>query len=346
MIGADLTPDEPLRADVEEIRTAAIRATDLTRQLLAFSRQQVLERKVLSLNRSASGMEKMLRRLLGADVTLTILMEPELWNITADAGQIEQIIMNLAVNARHAMPQGGALTIQTANVELDQGYADAHHDVQPGHYVMLAVSDTGIGIDAQTQARIFEPFFTTKDKGKGTGLGLATVFGIVKQSGGHIWVYSEPGKGAAFKLYFPRAAGAAETTPSQRPPPESLRGNETILLVEDEPQVRALARSILRRSGYIVLEAANGGEALLISEQHGARIDLVLTDVVLPLLSGRQIVERLRAMRPKIKVLFMSGYTDDAILQHGILDSGVAYLQKPLTPASLTRKVREVLEQT
>jgi PAS domain S-box-containing protein len=345
LMRAELNPDEPLRGDVEEIRTAAQRAADLTRQLLAFSRQQVLEPKVLGLNGVVSGMDKMLRRLLGADVTLTSLLEPALGNIEADPGQIEQIVMNLAVNARDAMPQGGKLTLQTRNVELDEDYAELHHDVRPGPYVLLAVSDTGMGMDQDTQARIFEPFFTTKDKARGTGLGLATVFGIVQQSRGHIWVYSEPGKGTTFKLYFPRVSGVADTPRPARRTPASLRGDETILLVEDDPQVRAIAASVLRRNGYVVLETANGGEAIMICEQHGAKIDLLVTDVVLPLMSGRQIAERVRGMRPEIKILFMSGYTDDAVLQHGILDSGMAYLQKPITPSSLTQKVREVIDQ-
>jgi len=341
LIERDLTPDEPLRADIGEISKAALRATDLTRQLLAFSRQQVLEAKVVDLNQSISGMARMLHRLLGADIELTILPASGLWNVKVDPGQVGQVVMNLAVNARDAMPEGGKLTIETSNVEVDSDYAHVHHDVAPGSYVMLAVTDTGVGIDKEMQARIFEPFFTTKEKG--TGLGLATVFGIVKQSGGHIWVYSEPSRGTTFKVYLPRVSGAAEVRASEPPPPEDRRGSETILLVEDDDQVRALARDILRRAGYVVLEAPNGGEALLICEQHGAKIDLLVTDVILPRMSGRQLAERLASLRPEMKVLFMSGYTDDTVLHHGVLDSGVAYLQKPLTPTSLRRKVREVL---
>ena len=345
LVAEELPAGAPMRADVLEIRTAALRATDLTRQLLAFSRRQVLEPKVLDLHVSVLGMEKLLRRLLGEDITLNLLPSVDLWRVRADPGQVEQIVMNLAVNARDAMPRGGDLTIETANVELDASYARSHHEVTPGAYVMIAVTDTGCGMDQATQARMFEPFFTTKDKDKGTGLGLATVFGIVKQSGGTIWVYSEPGRGTTFKIYFPRVFGVAEAVPIE-PVAELGRATETILLVEDDDQVREIALNILRRCGYVVLVASNGGEALMICETHGARIDLLLTDVVLPRMSGRQIAARLAPMRPEMKILFMSGYTGDAVRQHGILETGVAFLGKPFTPGTLTRKVRDVLRGT
>jgi len=343
MILEDLKTDDLMRADIEEVRTAGKRAADLTRQLLTLSRQEVFVPKVIDLNQVIGGMEKMLGRLLGADVEMTLLPAVRLGKVKADPGQVEQIVMNLVVNARDAMPRGGKLFVQTNNTELDEAYAGEHLGVTAGPHVMLAITDTGLGMDRETQAQIFEPYFTTKEKGKGTGLGLSIVFGIVKQSGGHIWVYSEPGKGTTFKAYFPRTDAKPETISSQPPALESGRGSETILLVEDDEQVRAVTRGILRRRGYTVLEAPGAGEALLVVEQYGAKIHLLVTDVVLPRMSGPQLVERIRSSRPDIKVLFMSGYTDEAIVQHGILDSGVTFLQKPITPDALARKVREAL---
>jgi two-component system, cell cycle sensor histidine kinase and response regulator CckA len=343
LILGEVGPDDPIRDDLGEILRAGERATELTRQLLAFSRQQVLKPKVLDLNQSVAGMEKMLMRLLGADVEVVRIEGADLGKIVADPGQIEQILMNLAVNARDAMPSGGKLTIRTENVELDEAYAKEHVGVVPGPYVKLTVSDDGVGMDRETLSRVFEPFFTTKPRGRGTGLGLSTVFGIVRQSQGHIGVVSEPGKGATFEVFLPWAERVGESPSPDPAPPETVRGTETILLVEDDEQVRAVAGGILRRSGYTVLEAPGPGEALLVSEQYAEKIDLLLTDVVLPRMNGPQLVERLHPARPGMKVLFMSGYTEDAMFRRGLEDPGLDYLQKPLRPEALTSKVREVL---
>jgi two-component system cell cycle sensor histidine kinase/response regulator CckA len=334
----------PMRSHLEEIKKAGERAASLTRQLLAFSRKQVLQPKVLQLNAIVDDVNKMLRRLIGEDIDLLMVLEPALGLIKADPGEIEQVILNLAVNSRDAMPQGGKLTIETTNIYLDNQYARRHAAIPPGHYVMLAVSDTGCGIDAETQVRMFEPFFTTKEQGKGTGLGLSTVYGIVNQSGGNVWVYSEIGKGTSFKIYLPRVDEVPEREEARDILAELPQGRETVLLTEDEGQVRQMIRIILEMNGYRVLEASGGEEALAIYKEHEGEIDLMMTDVVMPKMSGRELAQSLEVLHPGIKVLYMSGYTDDAIVRHGLLDQEIAFLQKPFTPDALLRKVREVLD--
>jgi hypothetical protein len=335
---------ESHRDTLEQIRHAGEKAATLTRHLLAFSRQQVLQPRILDLNAVVANMDTMLKRVIGEDIDLLTILSPGLTPVKADPGQIQQILMNLVVNARDAMPNGGRLTIETADVVLDTDYARRHVGVSPGRYVMLAVSDTGCGMDKQTQARIFEPFFTTKEEGKGTGLGLSMVYGIVKQSGGNIWVYSEPGRGTTFRIYLPRIEGVAEGVAPDKAQEPVPRGSETILLVEDDAGVRNLAKKILQTQGYTVLEAAQGEDALRLSGQHGGLIHLMVTDMVMPEMSGRELAERLKPLRPHMKVLLVSGYTDKAMLHHGELDPGMAFLQKPFTPQTLARKVREVLD--
>lgn len=339
---AKLREEDPLRRNLTEISKASDRAAVLTRQLLAFSRKQVLQAKVLDLNSVVPEMEKLLRRLIGEDIKFSAVLGSGLGSVKADPGQIEQVIMNLALNSRDAMPNGGTLTIETTNIFLDEEHARHHVTVVPGHYVMLAVSDSGRGMDAGTQARVFEPFFTTKDPGKGTGLGLSTVYGIVKQSGGSIWVYSELERGTTFKIYLPRVDEAPKFEP-RREIKEAIRGDQTILLAEDEEMVRQLAQEVLQTYGYKVLVAANGGAALLICERYEDTIDLLLTDVVMPEMSGPQLAERLKQLRPEMKVLYMSGYTDNAIVHQGVLDEGESFIQKPFAPVSLAEKVYDVL---
>lgn len=335
---------DPLMEDLGQIQRASERASSLTRQLLAFSRQQVLAPTVLDLNELIANLQKMLGRLIGEDITLETALQPELWPIIADPGQIEQVIMNLVVNARDAMPTGGKLTLETDNVYIDPDYAQIHIEIPVGPCVLLTITDTGYGIDRTTQAHIFEPFFTTKEQGKGTGLGLATVYGIVKQSGGHVTVHSEPGQGATFKIYLPASDRAVTTLP---PPPAQTANSpstETILLVEDDELVCNLAQRALQGKGYTVLEAGSGEAALTLVEQHQGEIDLLLTDVVMPQMSGRELAERLKALYPHMKVLFISGYTTDTVLRHGLLAAEIEFLPKPFSLGKLALKVREVLE--
>ncbi|MDZ7762551.1 MAG: PAS domain S-box protein [Desulfovermiculus sp.] len=342
----DLDKDQDLYEIMQEIKGAGERAGNLTRQLLAFSRRQILQPEILDLNDLILDLEKMLRRLIGEDISLVTHLSSSLGLVEADQGQMEQVIMNLAVNARDAMPGGGKLTIETANVELDESYSRGHgHLVTPGPYVMLAVSDTGSGMSLEMQDQVFDPFFTTKEKNKGTGLGLSTVYGIVKQSKGNIWVYSEPGQGTTFKIYLPQAE---KDHPSREPKPEikpTLQGNERVLVVEDDPSVRKIAAKNLIRFGYTVFSAANGDEALAICREHKKEIDVLLTDVVMPGMSGKELVQKLQGQGMEISVVYMSGYTDNAIVHHGVLDPGLFFLQKPFSPESLASKVREALNQ-
>ncbi|QDU25317.1 Blue-light-activated protein [Anatilimnocola aggregata] len=329
---------------VEEIYKAANRAASLTKQLLAFSRQQILRPMLLNLNEVVTEAVAMLDRLIGEDITVKTSLQSRLWPVKVDGGQMNQVIMNLAVNARDAMPQGGTLTIETSNVELDETYAQSHREVTAGSYVMLVVSDTGSGMDEQTKSRIFEPFFTTKETGKGTGLGLATVFGIVKQSEGHVTVDSELGTGTTFKVYLPRHETAATSEDATKVSTSAPRGTETILVAEDEEMLLKLASRILSSQGYAVLQAGDGEEALQMYRAHAGPIHLLLADVVMPKMSGRQLYDQLSAIQPGLKVLFMSGYTDDAVLRHGVLESTTNFLEKPFTYAALSTCVRRALD--
>ena len=338
-------PNHPLQTCVDEVLGAARRAADLTRQLLVFSRQQVLEPRVLDLNAVVSDMEKMLRRLIGEDIEFTTILDPGLGRVKADASQIEQTIMNLAVNARDAMPQGGRLTIESSNKEIDTAFARSHSfPVKQGPYVLVSVADTGVGMDSVTQTRIFEPFFTTKEKGKGTGLGLSTVYGVVKQSGGYIDVSSEPGRGTTFRFYLPRVEEAIEPKKAAPRASKTTHADETILLVEDETSLRTLTRNLLELCGYTVLDAKSAHDAVEIGQQYSGTIHLLLTDIVMPGMNGRDLARQLSAIRPEIKVLYMSGYTGQSFSGAGVLEAGSHFLQKPFTREGLAQKVRETLD--
>jgi len=342
----DVIKDESLRNGIEEIKKAGKRAASLTRQLLAFSRKQIVQPEILDINESLIDIEKMLGRLIGEDVELLTIPEPELWQVEVDPGQMEQVIMNLAVNARDAMPKGGKLTIETANADLDKNYFCERgiHEETPGHYVMLSVSDTGSGMDKETREHIFEPFFTTKEVGKGTGLGLSTIYGIVKQNNGFIWIYSEPGKGTTFKVYLPVVKGDADQEEKEQNPVGDLSGSETVLIVEDNDSLRNFVQKVLYIYGYRTLNAENGEDALRVCKEHDGQIDLMITDVVMPKMGGREAAKRLQPLYPRMKVIYMSGYTDNAIVHHGVLEPGLNFLEKPFTPEGLARKVRKAID--
>jgi two-component system, cell cycle sensor histidine kinase and response regulator CckA len=341
----NLTPSDPLLKYLDGIYSAAESAASLTSQLLAFSRRQIIEPKVLNLNELVGSIRKMLTRIIGEDIALQTIPSEALGSVKVDPGQFEQVLVNLAVNARDAMPEGGQLVIETANIELDEDYCAHHPHISPGRFVLLAVSDTGQGMSEDVKRHLFEPFFTTKDKGRGTGLGLATIFGTVKQAGGAIEVYSELGRGTTFKIFLPRIEEQAERLDKQKPEIDLPRGSETILLVEDEASVRDVALLILKRLGYKVLHAANGGEAFLLVEKHGGCIDLLMTDVVMPGMNGRELAERLIVLHPEMKVLFTSGYTENVIVHHGVVEENLNFIGKPFSLHALAKKIREVLDQ-
>jgi signal transduction histidine kinase/CheY-like chemotaxis protein len=344
LIYGKLPVESPLRDLIAEVQKAGERATALTRQLLVFSRKQVLQPQIVGINRVIEGLTKILRRLIGEDVMLSFSPGADLAPVKVDPGYLEQTLINLAVNARDAMPDGGCLTLETRNVELDASYALEHHDVQPGRYVLVAVTDTGHGMEEGVRNRIFEPFFTTKEPGKGTGLGLSMVFGFVRQSGGHIQVYSEAGRGTTFKLYLPQSDKGGTPSLSSRLQTSTVGGNETILLVEDEERIRSVSAVILRAAGYTVLEAAHGLEALEVAQRYEGPIHLMVTDVVMPNMGGRPLANKMAETRPETKVLYVSGYTDDAIIRHGVLEEGIHFLHKPFSATALAVKVREVLD--
>jgi CheY-like chemotaxis protein len=339
-----LAPESPLRRDVELVEETAHRASALTRQLLAFSRKQMVQPRIVDLNEVVRGMETMLGRLIGEDIALTTRLDHAAGCVRADPAQLEQMIVNLVVNARDAMPLGGRLTLETGHVRIDEPFARQHVGLRPGPHVRLVVRDTGVGMDGLIKAHLFEPFFTTKGPGKGTGLGLATVYGIVTQSGGAIRVESEPGQGATFTIELPRVDAPADAPGDAGDATAAPYGSETVLLVEDEPEVRGLARDILRQQGYTILEAADGDEALRVGREYRGPIHLLVTDVVMPQMGGRQLADRLQAGRHETKVLYVSGYTDDAILHQGVSETGTAFLPKPFTAAALAHKVRQVLD--
>ncbi|MFC1494566.1 ATP-binding protein [Thermodesulfobacteriota bacterium] len=344
-IMADLKREDPLYEDMEEIKRAAERGSNLTRQLLAFSRKQITQPSILDFNELLTDIEKMLRRLIGEDVEMQIIPSSELWLIKVDLGQMEQVIMNLVVNAKDAMPKGGKLTIETSNEDLGKNFFHEHGFAgQPGAYVRLSVTDNGIGMDKEIEERIFEPFYTTKETGKGTGLGLSTVYGIIKQNNGYILVDTTPEEGCTFDIYLPKTKEDMVSEKKEQPPVTKLIGSETVLFVEDDNSVRKLGRSVLKKKGYKVLVAEDGKDALRVSNAHDGSIDLLITDVVMPKIGGKELSERLQPLFPDIKVIFMSGYTDDAIVHHGILDSEVNFLEKPFTPEGLAKKTREILD--